>query len=199
MIHAKAVSFRCFLLLALVSAWAAPSIARADGDVNFFLGQKFLDKGDWDPVYNQPELGAEITFGKKGWPVQIAIDVLASADEQEEQTFFGGITFKGSTSELGVGVRKVWEPGKSRPYIGGGIALVYGKFEGEQFGVTISDTDSVAGAWVGGGIFWRLGPAFNLGLSARYSKATVTFFGIDGEGGGAHLGLLLGWGWPAGK
>jgi len=79
------------------------------------------------------------------------------------------------------------------------VALVYGKFEVSSGGITVSDDDSVQGGWVGGGVFWRLGRAFNIGVSARYSKATVTFFGVDGEGGGTHLGLLLGWGWPAGR
>jgi hypothetical protein len=77
--------------------------------------------------------------------------------------------------------------------------LVYGKFEGSLGGVTVSDDDMVVGAWVGGGVFWHLGRVFNIGFSARYSKATVTFFGIDGEGGGTHAGVLLGWGWPASR
>src|SRR3989442_15353682 len=35
------------------------------GQVNFVLGQKMLDKNDWEPFDQQIEDGAEVSWGKK--------------------------------------------------------------------------------------------------------------------------------------
>ena len=182
------------MLLVIVLSLTAPSLALSGtGNVNFFLGQKYLKESDWEPVEDQPEFGAEISFGGESWPVLIAVDVFGSTNEET----ISGIDIEGSTAEIGVGVRRIWEPGRTRPYIGGGLALVVAEFEGRFSGVTLSEDDTGIGAWVGGGVFWRLGSRFNLGIAARYSKAEVTIFGVDAEAGGTHVGILLGWGWPA--
>ena len=49
-----------------------------------------------------------------------------------------------------------------------------------------------------GGIFWRLGKRFNLGLEARFSAAQVKLSGRDVQAGGVSVGLILGWGWGGG-
>ena len=92
-------------------------------------------------------------------------------------------------------MRKVWEAGPARPYIGGGIAKL--EAERKANGVTVDDT--TLGGWIGAGIFWRLGSRFNIGLAARVSRGQVTLSGTDVEAGGTHAGLILGWGWPAQK
>jgi hypothetical protein len=161
--------------------------------VNFFLGQKSLKKDDWEPLEKQDEFGAEVTFGKKDWPIYIAVDLFSSTTDDTSL----GIKSEGSTDEFGVGVRKIWKSGNTMPYVGGGVALVNGNIKVDSLG--IDESDSSIGEWVGGGVFWRLGSRFNLGVGVRYSKATITLFGVDGEAGGLHYGLLLGWGWPAGK
>jgi len=188
--HAKLAVLGAILCL------SAPSFVLAGtGNANFFLGGKALDSNDWEPLEDQAEFGAEVSFGKDGWPISIAIDLLGAASEETE----GGIDFEGRTSELGVGVRKIWEVGRTRPYVGGGIALVNAEIEADVPGPNISEDDEGIGAWVGGGVFWRLGSRFNIGVAARFSKAEVTLFGEDVEAGGTHVGILLGWGWPATK
>ncbi len=84
-----------------------------------------LEENDWLPVEDQGEFGAEVTFGRDYWPVQIATDALISSDENDAL----GINIVGLMSELGPGVRKVRAPGRTRPYPVGGQALVYGKRE----------------------------------------------------------------------
>lgn len=193
MVRSLAFRWVAVLLLLLVVGLAAPRAARADGDVNFFLGQKSLNKDDWDPMESQSEFGAEVTFGKKDWPIDIAIDLFSSSDDVTSL----GVKVEGSTMEFGVGVRKIWKSGNTMPYFGGGLASISGKFKVDAVG--LDESDSSLGAWFGGGVFWRLGPRFNIGIAARYSKATITLFDVDGEGGGIHYGLILGWGWPASK
>ena len=63
--------------------------------------------------------------------------------------------------------------------------------------MSVTENDVSPGAWIGGGIFWRLGSRFNLGAAARISGAPVTLANEDVEAGGLSYGLILGWGWPA--
>ena len=76
---------------------------------------------------------------------------------------------------------------------------MYGGAKVDFSGTVVEDTDTSPGAWADGGVFWRLGSHFNLGLAARYSKATVTLFDTDMEAGGYSGGVMLGWGWPGVK
>ncbi len=176
--------------------------AKSTGQVNFFLGQKFLDAGDWDPVDEQGEFGVVMSFGQVDWPVHIAVDLLGSTDEGEiSDPLLGEIDVTGSTVELGVGVRKIWSKNSVHPYVGGGLALVNAEIElDSSFGDLDADDDGV-GAWLGGGLFWRLGQRFNIGGDVRWSSAEVSPDSIDPElaaeleAGGLHIGLLLGFGW----
>jgi len=176
--------------MALALAGSAGAFA---GDVNFILGQKMLPQDDWQPVESQNELGVQMSWGKSTWPILIATDLYGSSKEDKDQ----GIT--GNTAEFALGIRKIWGHGHVRPYLGGGAAFMYGGAKVDFSGTVVEDTDTSPGAWADGGVFWRLGSHFNLGLAARYSKATVTLFDTDMEAGGYSGGVMLGWGWPGVK
>jgi len=99
-----------------------------------------------------------------------------------------------------VGVRKIWKVAGSsiRPYIGGGLAYINAEIRRQDiifFAPTVSDKDSGTGIWLNGGVYWTLNQSFNLGLDLRYSQADVTLFGVDGEAGGTHVGIMLGYHW----
>jgi hypothetical protein len=64
MIQPKTMRVLRVLLAMSTLGLIAPSGARADGNMNFFLGQKMLEENDWTPVENQGEFGAELTFGR---------------------------------------------------------------------------------------------------------------------------------------
>lgn len=183
-----------FAAFAAILFLAAPSVmAAATGNANFILGLKAMDEDDWGSLDSQGEFGAEVSFGRDHWPVLIAIDLLGSRAEDTDR----GIDFEASTSELDLGVRKIWEFRRMRPYVGGGIALINAELRATDSGITIIEDDDDVGAWVGGGLFWRLRTRVNIGIAVRYSRAQVRLFGADAEAGGIHAGMLLGWGWPA--
>lgn len=163
------------------------------GNVNFFLGGKTLEKNDWKPLEEQGEFGILIDFGKKDWGVNIAIDLLGSRDTKN----ILGVDVDARTSEFDVGVRKVFEvEGTSmRPFIGGGLAFIRGEIEGCLAGFCASDSGRGTGLWLDGGIFWTLGEGFNIGFELRHSQAKATIAGYEGEVGGSHGGLLLGYHW----
>jgi len=168
----------------LISVATFPCLAEMDYDVNFLLGGKTLDEDDWAPLEQQSEFGVSATFGHDDWPVRIALDLLASADDNA--------LFEVTTSELDIGVRKVWHRSNATPFVGGGLALVGGEIEDRFVGNSIDDEGT--GAWIDGGAFWRLGRRFNLGVEARLSRGEVTLGGADIEAGGSHLALILGFG-----
>ncbi len=179
------------LLVLLGTGSAALAGETWTGNANFILGAKQLDDDDWGALDNHATLGAQISFGKKEWPVQIAIDLLGTGDSVK----VAGIDIDGLTGELDVGVRKIWERGKARPFVGGGLAFLNAELETEVGGLALSADDDTTGLWIDGGAFWRLGKRFNLGVEARISRGEVTIGAVDIEAGGEHIGLLLGWGW----
>jgi len=153
------------------------------GNLNFFLGKKYLDGGDWGPVDEHDEIGILSDFKHKSWPVSIAFNALSSKDDVS-----GSVNLDAKTMELDIGVRKIWENfSYLRPHIGGGITFV----EAEKKRM---DEDSL-GIWIGGGVYWTFDEHFNLGFDLRWSDADVTLFGIDTEAGGFHASLLVGLHW----
>ena len=174
----------CFLFsipkLAICADWT--------GNLNVLLGSKVLDEDQWEPADEQSEFGIEVDFKKQSWPVSIAIDFLSASGEGT----LWGIKAESETSELNVGVRKIWDKSPHvRPFIGGGIAFITGEFS--AFG--LSEDDSATGFWIGGGVYWTLAEHFNIGLEAKSSSANVTLFGVEADAGGGHFGVLAGFHW----
>ena len=139
-----------------------------------------------------------MSFGREGWPVHIVADVLASGREGtlgEDATVFGG------TLEAATGIRKIWGNKQIHPYVGAGLTLLSAAVEVESPLGTTDDQDVALGPWAGGGIFWRLGTRFNIGIDLRWSAADVELDFDDGgalrdlDAGGMHYGLTLGFGW----
>ncbi len=185
------------VVLALVLTLLGASVVSAQdgwtGNVNVFLGQKTLDKDDWEPAEKQGEFGIEVDLRPKDWPISIAIDLMGAAGEGD----VGPITFKSKTSEFNIGVRKIWEgPAPVRPFIGGGLSFMRAEAEVSIPGIgSDTESDTGAGIWLGGGVYFTLGEHFNLGLELKYSKADVTIAGVDVDAGGTHFGLLAGYHW----
>lgn len=183
------------ILAALVLAAQAPVSGQGwGGDADFLLAGKHLDHDDWDPTSHQGELGVLTNWRGPDWPVALAADLLVSGADEDASR--GGFTEqRGSTSELDLGVRKVFRTGAhARPYVGGGLGAVSGRIELRGPAGTVSDRDSGLGVWLNGGIFWTI-DAFNIGADVRLSSAQVRLFGADKNAGGVHLGMLVGYHW----
>src|SRR2546426_1685129 len=152
----------CVVALMAVLALATPTTAAAgdwSGDANLFVGRKAVTGRGWDPVSRQSDFGAEVTWGKKEWPIRIATDLLMSSQKKTEL----GVEHKGSTSELDLGFRKIWDKKHLHPFFGGGMAILTGTLKTTSAGVSDEERRNSMGVWSGGGVFWRLGPHFDLG------------------------------------
>lgn len=230
-------------ILAAGTASAAASV----GSIQFTAGTKNLTT-DWytgPPKVGapgdtldagrpwQPAVGAELTWGRQGWPVLIALDVMHSYDDGMQRFPFislgplviprADVWRRARVIEVGLGVRRSVEIKGFSPYLGAGgswvrASVAYQMIDPTQGqfgtpGASLGGTDTGIGYWAGGGIYRRIGPRFQMGVAARYSKATVTLpeptvvgenggyvFGggvRDVQAGGRHIGLVLGWSFPS--
>lgn len=192
--------------------WVAPTIlcvavatpALADGNANFNLGRRALDKDFWEPVEEHGVFGVTVDFGAEDWPINLEAGSQLSGAQEEEFDFFlaSDVEVTAAIVEFNFGVNKTWKPkGGIRPYIGGGLASVgaAGEVDAGFFG-DADDDDQSFGAYVHGGVFWRLGPRFNIGFDARALLGTeITLFGVEGDADYLQFGMLLGFGWPGSK
>ena len=175
------------------------------GNVNVFIGGKFLDEDDWEPVEEQFEFGLQIDFRPVDWPINLAADISHSRDEGSEYVliydpWFGyigmDVDLEATTTEVNLGIRYIYEElPYVRPFIGGGPALIWVDTEGTALGITVSDDDWGLGFWIGGGAYVTLAKHFNLGAQVRYSWAKVELFDEKFQAGGWHLGGLVGFHW----
>jgi len=202
-------------LIALMLIVPAVPQTDAKNSFNFFLGLKNVDDLSKDEtgadLDNQFDVGVEMSFGGNDWPVMIAVDLLGSwkDDSFTYEYYYGGYYYlndydvSSSTQELDVGIRKTWEfaTNPTRPYIGGGVAGIRGSVNFDVStpfdSFSVDDDGFGFGYWIGGGVYWKLGQKFNLGLNLRYSTAKVDFDKFDVTNidvGGTHAGVILGWG-----
>jgi hypothetical protein len=186
-------------MIAVVGALSPVAYAQDwTGNVNFFLGAKVLDEDDWEPADEHDEFGVLVDFKKNKSAISFAIDYLHSEGDESVFDWDTGylIDIDAETSELNIGIRKIWDQsGTVRPYIGGGLAYIYAEYGGRAMGISVSDDDRAFGFWLNGGIYWTLGNSFNVGLDLRYSYAEVSLYGIEGNAGGGHAGILVGYHW----
>lgn len=183
-------------LAAVVSAVGSPALGDDwSGDIDLLLAGKHLSAQDWGPTDRQGELGLMSNWQDRAWPVALAFDLLAARRDADFQE--GGFNWQhAQTTEMDVGARKIWRPGDIvRPYAGGGLTLASAELERTGPAGSASDSSGGVGLWLGGGVAWTLGQAFNIGVDAKFSRAEVDLLGAQRNAGGFHLGLLLGYHW----
>jgi hypothetical protein len=171
------------------------------GNANLFLGVKFLEKDNWEPLDKQLQGGLLVDFRKKRWPISIAADILCSGDKDKIRVTDLGIgeyhvKVESRIIEFDLGLRKIWEsPKYIRPFIGGGVAVVNGHIKSQTRGESVSDDDTELGWWLDAGMYVTLSGRFNIGFDGRWSKAGVDLLGTRARVGGWHIGAKAGLHW----
>jgi hypothetical protein len=163
----------------------------------------------WNGMVNDLEdhshWGIMFTWGHD-WPVALAIDYLDSKGDGSVPGYYYSVKSELETQEIDVGVRKFWG-NQIQGYIGGGAAWIKGELDVTTTGnlpkgppvrgVVIPDlsesaSDSGLGFFVDGGIVWRAGSWFNLGLDVRYSDASVDLFAPNPDAGAPDEAIVPG-------
>lgn len=185
------------ILFAILVGFAASSVALAsaeDWDWNFngVVGRRTVGDKDWEPFHTYSEIGVEGSWGKADEPLMFATDFFASQDSKRD----GSQTLYSNSYQLQLGLRKIWTFGKRwNPYGGAGLTLVDTDIERATSSGKERASDDAYGMWLGGGIFYRIGRNFNLGIAARASlMTTYRLFGVDRGGNSTHIGVVIGWG-----
>jgi hypothetical protein len=112
------------LALAAAALWlsAGDAEARYYGNLNLFVGQKWLTHSQWEPVAEQPELGLMLAFAEERVSVHFALDAYYAKEEVANRNPAVDMRVKGTSGELAIGVRKVWDlchpaaPGRQGQY-----------------------------------------------------------------------------------
>jgi len=195
------------ILLAACQVFTGAALAspRQDwtGNVNLALGSKMLND-DWEPVDEQTSFGLMLDARRAHWPLNLAADLFLSWDDDEETVFIPGtgvvsVDVKGKTTELNLGVRKLWEGfayvNGLTPYVGAGVAAVWAEQEVDGPNVDEEEDGIGVGLWAGGGAYFTLVEHFNLGVDVRYSHTTDVDLFEDVNAGGFRASFLAGYHW----
>ena len=192
-------TLRSLALIVVIALATAPALA--EGNANFLIGVRQLDEDLWDPLDQQVVGGGTVDFGGADWPIHLETGFYGSSDKEDDDSLLLGAEVTVNVAEFFFGVNKTWEPGGNiRPYVGGGLASAAADVEIDTSIGDVDDDDSSLGAYVHGGVFWRLGKRFNIGFDARVLTGTdLTLFDEDFDVDYFQGGLVLGFGWPASK
>lgn len=174
--------------------------ARTEGDAYLYVGQKWLQEGDWAPLEQQGDVGVMVAFAEELAPCYFALDAFYSEDDETvDDASFGPTRVKAWSMEFAIGVRKVWRLGATRPHLGAGGMVIDLRVESDGAGGHDEDDDRAYGVWANTGISWRIGEHLDLGIELRYSKANARI-GLAAPtpevgAGGFRAGVLIGYGW----
>ena len=185
------------LIVFALALLCVPSAAHASGDLNFVYGSRYLSQSYWSPVDIQETYGATLDLGGAHWPVNVAVGYLESHDTDRIANSPVAVDLDVHIHEFSIGVEKVWQAGPVvRPFVGGGFAFVTAEATVESVLGTTRDDHDTNGFYFDGGVFFRLGPAFNLGIDGRILSGTdVTLFRQHGDADYWQVGAIFGFGW----
>lgn len=193
----------CLLLLGLHTS------AKAAGNVRIHLFDRELSSAIWSDADQQLGFGIEAGFGKKTWPVLLTgrysrTSWSNTCDTSGANYFCFGfppdITFDAWMSEWSFGVNKLWRQElRARPFLGGGIALVFAGLDGGDAGLDVEERTE--GAYANAGVLWSTvgsaGFEFDWGFEVRALTGTSleSDTGDDGDADYLQFGFFFGANW----
>jgi opacity protein-like surface antigen len=184
-------------LTALCACATAPAAAPFHEDeaaesnkvTNFtvLVGQRSLDKDDWEPVEDQMVVGVEVdTYDRDdsfGWELGIQY----SNDDGSVL----GTDVSGDTTEFYFGIRSTFaKSGRLHPYIGLGIASLHAE---SNISGGSEDKDDAVGGYAHAGVYWNVGQNLNLGVDVRTLQLTdISLNGVDADSNYVQGALTFG-------
>jgi hypothetical protein len=190
--------FASALVLCAAALASAPLFA-ADVNLNVypFSARKMSNSDFWGDLEDQYSLGGMVDFGAKGSHLHFVAGLMTGVGAQD----FSNPLLNDAVateSELSFGLSGVWHLDNGTcPFISGGFSFVNADLTVDAPGGNVSENDESLGFFVEGGVYWRLGNHFNLGLHGRLLGGTSTeLFGVKGDSDYWQLGPMIGWSWP---
>ena len=189
------------LAVALLAAVLFVTPALAGGNANFLLGlrkptEDRYDHRTVDALQDIPAFGVSVDFRTGNLPINWVVGAYRASKDADQTISGQNVTVTSTFSELSFGVNKIWSSTNMRPHVGGGVTYMKGEIELKHNGQSGSQDDKSPAVYAEGGVYWRLGHAFNVGVSGRVVRGTsLKLKGEDFQGDYAQVGLVLGWGW----
>jgi opacity protein-like surface antigen len=192
--------------IALIVGFLAASTVSAEdmtGNVQFLIGQRYLQDDFWKPLDSPSDFGLEIDFAPSSSPVHVALGVLVAGESGTATLatpYFGKTTGSIDSRFFEFSAGFLWHPVKRaivRPYLGAG-ALTLTAANDSDWGVFSSNShsDQSFGFYGNAGVFFKVGDSFNIGLDGRIVRGTkVTLGGIEGDADYEQVSMLLGFSW----
>lgn len=209
-------------LFAALATTLTPSSVLGEAHVAVGYGPKWLDSKDWrGDAANQEAatlqldirldarwggLACDLVFSRREGQGDILVsdvgdalpDVIVRPDFEvrtEGDDFVLAGYVETSVTEFDLGLRRTFGAGHGlRPFLGGGLAVVYVRHDVEILGPSISDTDSGFGAWAQAGLRWA-GDLFTFSADATLLPTpTLTSTGMATTRGASPC-----WHWRAAR
>ncbi len=176
-------------LMGATNSYAGPAADSWTGNWGVYLGNKSLDHQEWQNHEKHSSVALLTDFKKSEWPVSVAVDLFGTGDE--DSTASG--QSDAYSAEAHIGFRKILafdEPScHLRPYVGGGLALVFSELTQPSGSASSTDEDTGKGYWLGTGAYYDVSDSFSVGLDLRYSSADIRLHGVDHDAGGTNMSV----------
>lgn len=187
--RARSTAHRCrvgWIALTLITVGVLPSTAEAFeavGGLHATGGIRWFDERESE---TRPQFGGNAVFGGRSWPLVPCVYYTRTEGEGRTNTDQDPNTYDFTTSEVGIGLTRLWGSARVRPYVGGGWARSTTRFSHSEFP---SERDRM---WLGAGLLYRVGRVFDAGLGGRFGSE------VSGRDDVATWSAfaLLGVGWP---
>ena len=165
---------------------ASPAPAPRQNRVSIYLGERKLDKSDYEPVYEQAAYGIEVVHESLNSAFGFELGVMGSNEEDNA----GGFRVKGETRELYLGARKTLGESVMRPYFGGGISFIRSDLEIVGTG---EDDDASPALYLHGGLSIDASDAFFIAVDLRgLMGSDIELFGSPGDADYVQLAFVAG-------
>jgi hypothetical protein len=159
--------------------------------VRFGAGRRTLDESTWDPVQRQLAIAFELVREPPEAVLGLEAGVQLGMDTETRLVpSLGEADVTAASIEFSVGLHKTFlRDGLIQPHLGGGIAYTYAYYESVSTSGSLEDEDQSIGAYVHGGVLYRLGSRGGIGLDVRSLLATD--MDLYGESGNADYLQVL--------
>lgn len=187
------------VLVVVFAGLASGARAEMAGNVQFLVGQRWLEDDQWSPIDEPPIFGVEVDFAPKDSPIRVALAAIMSGESKSGSDPFFGVPGDAQAGFFEISAGFLWHPVKKaivRPYLGAGV-LTMGATIDDDFGAFVSDDiDQSFGFYGNVGVFFKVGESFNIGVDGRIVRGTdLEFRGLEVNGDYEQVGLLIGFSW----
>ncbi|PCJ56960.1 MAG: hypothetical protein COA79_17635 [Planctomycetota bacterium] len=189
---AKTTSIICILLM---SIFLSPKTLNAidlrgdwDGNIDFTVGQKYLDSDYWGSIDKQIQFGANYYLKPTNFPIGFNVSSLLSfGSETENEVKTSGYTF-----EQHFGLITIFNKNNFKFVFNGGIAFILADFSRTGSSNDFSNYGEGTGFYIDSEIQYVITNKLHAGMRIGYSAAKVDFIFGDEEAGGMYVGLSFG-------